>query len=189
MIVDLVLVAQLLAAAPGVAAAAPAGNEDGAAAAAAAFGEEIVVVAERRPAAESASAAALSILAGEDLARLPATSLAEAVALLPGFQVLFASPFGGAPMEVARGFFGGGEAGYVQLRVDGVPLADAETGAVDWGAVAAPEVARVEALRGTASALYGDTAFGGVVELVTRPAGEGPRAAAGVAGGSFGTAA
>jgi outer membrane receptor protein involved in Fe transport len=152
------------------------------------FGEEIVV-AERRPAATGSSAAAVSTLDGADLARLPAPSLAEAVALLPGFQVLFASPFGGLPMEVARGFFGGGDAGYVQLRVDGVPLADAETGAADWGAVAAPEVARVEALRGTASPLYGDTAFGGVVEVITRRAGEGPRWAAGASGGSFGTAA
>lgn len=183
MIVDLLLAAQLLAAG----AASGAAEEPPPERRRPVFGEEIVV-AERRPAAEGASAGAVSTLDGADLARLPAPSLAEAVALLPGFQVLFASPFGGLPMEVARGFFGGGDAGYVQLRVDGVPLADAETGAADWGAVAAPEVARVEALRGTASPLYGDTAFGGVVEVITRRAGEGPRLAAGAAGGSFGTA-
>lgn len=194
------LAAQLLLAAP--AAAAPAGQgpapadaapavaatpETGDAVERAGFHEELVVVAERRAAAESATAAAFSILDGALLARLPATSAAQAVALLPGFQILFGSPFGGLPMEVARGFFGGGEAGYVQLRVDGVPLADAESGAADWAAVAAPAIERIEALRGTASPLYGDTAFGGVIELTTRRADAGPRLAAGLAGGSYGT--
>lgn len=194
------LAAQLLLAVP--AAATPAGQgpaaedaapavaetpESGDAAERAGFHEELVVVAERRAAAESATAAAFSILDGALLARLPATSAAQAVALLPGFQILFGSPFGGLPMEVARGFFGGGEAGYVQVRVDGVPLADAESGAADWAAVAAPAIERIEALRGTASPLYGDTAFGGVIELTTRRADAGPRLAAGLAGGSFGT--
>jgi iron complex outermembrane recepter protein len=128
--------------------------------------EEVWVVAERRPLAADRSAAAVSILDGDALRQLPATSTAEAVAYLPGFHVLFASPFGGQPMEIARGFFGGGEAGYVQLRVDGVPVADVEC---------------------PASPLYGDTALGGVVDVVTVRAGDRKIFMAGGALGSFHT--
>ncbi|HVS02781.1 MAG TPA: TonB-dependent receptor [Thermoanaerobaculia bacterium] len=150
--------------------------------------DEVVVVAARHPQELSRTPAAVSVVDGVTLDRLPVLSAAQAVNLLPGFRVLFAEPFGGRPMESARGFFGGGEAGYVQLRVDGVPVDDAETGAVDWQAVAAAAVSRVEAARGPGSALYGDTALGGVIELITRRAGEGPRREIDFGGGSFGTA-
>src|SRR6185503_17725584 len=107
----------------GAAAGAPtAPNVPATAAAPATHREEVWVVAERRALAAERATASVSTLDGDALRRLPATSAAEAVAYLPGFHVLFAAPFGGGqPMEIARGFFGGGEAGYVQLRIDGAP--------------------------------------------------------------------
>jgi outer membrane cobalamin receptor len=150
--------------------------------------EEVVVVAERRPAPLSAVGAALSTLDAEAVARLPAATVADLVGSLPGFQMAFDAPFGGLPMESARGFFGGGEAGYALLLVDGVPLADVESGAAEWSALPASAVTRVEALRGPAGPLYGDTAFGGVVDVRTRTATEGPALAVGIGGGSVGTA-
>jgi iron complex outermembrane receptor protein len=149
--------------------------------------EETWVVAERRPLAADRSAAAVSTLDGDRLRQLPVTSAAEAVAHLPGFHVLFASPFGGPPMEIARGFFGGGEAGYVQLRVDGAPVADVESGGAPWAAWPADSVERVEALRGPASPLYGDAALGGVVDVVTVRASDRKTFVAGGALGSFHT--
>ena len=166
-----------------------AGSAVNPAAPAAVHEEHVVVVAERRPQPASEAPAAVSVLDAERLARLPILGAAEAVAHLPGFHVLFASPFGGQPMETARGFFGGGEAGYVQMRVDGVPVSDLESGGGPWNLLAAGGLARVEALRGTASALYGDTALGGVVELRTLDATSQPPLALGLAAGRFETAA
>jgi len=40
----------------------------------------------------------------------------------------------------ARGFFGGGEADYVRLLVDGVPIADAESELIDWSMVTASSI-------------------------------------------------
>ena len=89
-------------------------------------------------------------------------------------------------MASARGFFGGGEAEYLQLRVDGMALADPESGLADWRGVRALAVERVEALRGPASPVYGDTALAGVVEVVTRRrATNGELGAAAFAAGSF----
>ena len=151
--------------------------------------ENVVVTAERAPEGRESIPAAVTVLTREDIERLPAEDLGELLRFLPGFYVHFGTPFGGAPMVSARGFFGGGEAEYVQLLVDGVPISDVESGLADWRRIRAADVERIEALRGPASALYGDTALGGVIQIFTRRA-TGERAASfSLSGGSFGSAA
>lgn len=133
------------------------------------FGET-VEVAERAPRDRAEIPAAVAALDRDRIARLPATNLAELLDTLPGFQVLFAAGFGAAPIVRTRGFFGAGEAEYVQVRVDGVPLGDPESGLVDLRALRAANLERAELLRGPGSSFYGDTALGGVIELRTRAA-------------------
>src|SRR5687768_6899096 len=81
------------------------------------FAEDVVVTAERAPERRADTPAAVSVLTRDDVARVPAATLAELVDRLPGFQVLFAEGLGAVPMASARGFFGGGEAEYIQLLV------------------------------------------------------------------------
>ncbi|HWK88404.1 MAG TPA: TonB-dependent receptor, partial [Longimicrobium sp.] len=83
-----------------------------------------------------------------------------------------------------RGFYGGGEAEYVTLLVDGVPVNAPHTGVADWDLVPLAAVRSVEVLRGGASSLYGDAAIGGVVNVVTglAPGARHLRASAGGAG-------
>lgn len=153
--------------------------------------EATIVVAERAPRRASEIPAAVSTLERSEIERRPAASLAELVDSLPGVLVVHGgADAGGPPMASARGFFGGGEAEYLQLRVDGVAVADPETGLADWRALRALSIERVEALRGPAAAVYGDTALGGVVEVVTRRrAGDGERGVATLSAGSFDAAA
>jgi vitamin B12 transporter len=152
--------------------------------------ESVVVTAERVPEARESIPAAVSVLTREQIERLPAENLAELLRFLPGFHVHFGADVGGVPMVSSRGFFGGGEAEYVQLLVDGVPVGDVESGLADWKRIRAADVERVEALRGPASALYGDTALGGLIQVFTRrDLAPGPAGEASVSGGSFGSAA
>jgi outer membrane receptor protein involved in Fe transport len=51
---------------------------------------------------------------------------------------------------------------------DGVPLNDAFGGWIYWGRVPAESIAQVEVLRGTSGDLYGSSAIGGVISVVTR---------------------
>lgn len=149
--------------------------------------ENVVVTAERVPEGRESIPAAVTVLTREEIERLPAEDLGELLRYLPGFHVNFGTPFGGAPMVSARGFFGGGEAEYVQLLVDGVPVSDVESGLADWRRIRAADVERIEALRGPASAMYGDTALGGVIQVFTRR-GTGVRGGRlSISGGSFGS--
>ncbi len=148
------------------------------------------MTAERVPEPRESVPAAVSVLTREQIERLPAENLAEILRFLPGFHVHFGAGTGGVPMVSSRGFFGGGEAEYVQLLVDGVPVGDVESGLADWKRIRAADVERVEALRGPASALYGDTALGGLIQVFTRrESASAPTGEASLSGGSFGSAA
>jgi len=151
----------------------------------------MTVTAERGPEPLDDIAASVSILTREQIERLPAQDLSELIEFLPGFHTYFRESFGGPPpIMTSRGFFGGGEAEYVQLRIDGVPVQDVETGVVDWRRIRAADIERIEALRGPASSLYGDTALGGVIQVFTKSGVAAGRAASvSASGGSFGTAA
>jgi len=153
--------------------------------------EEMVVTAERGPEPLEETPASVSILTREQIERLPAQDLSELLEFLPGFHALFRENFGGPPPIVtSRGFFGGGTAEYVQLRIDGVPVQDVESGLADWRRIRAADIERIEALRGPSSSLYGDTAFGGVIQVFTRQAPDkGGSAAVSAWGGTFDTGA
>jgi iron complex outermembrane receptor protein len=74
----------------------------------------------------------------------------------------------------ARGFNNGGALGSgLLVRVDGRRVNEADTGNVDWSLLPLDQVESIEIVRGPASALYGDNAVGGVIEIRTRAA-EGP---------------
>jgi len=130
--------------------------------------QEIVVTADRAEEPRDQASAAVTVLERKDVERLPASSLSEVLGFVPGVTMMFDSGASGLPMITSRGFFGGGEVEYVKLLIDGVPVADAESGNVDWQRFRADDVDRIEILHGPGSALYGDTALGGVVQVFTR---------------------
>lgn len=150
------------------------------------FETEVLVTAERGAVPRDDTAAATAVLKRADIEMIPGFTLPALMTFLPGFHVLFGSDFAGTPMVQSRGFFGGGEAEYVQLLIDGVPAGDAEAGLADWRRVRSWDIERIEARRGPSSSLYGDTALGGVIHVISRK--DVPRGGLAVSGGSFGTA-
>jgi outer membrane cobalamin receptor len=148
---------------------------------------DMVVTVEREAIRGDEAAGAVTLLDRKQIERLPATSLAELLAYLPGLTMMFDGNASGTPMLTSRGFFGGGEVEYATLLVDGVPAGDAESGNVDWRRFRTSDIERLEVLHGPGSSLYGDTSLGGVIELFTRDAEPG-RGELTLGGGSFGTA-
>lgn len=151
-----------------------------------AFETEVLVTAERGAAPRDDTAAATAVLKRADIEIMPGHTLPALMTFLPGVHVLFGSDAAGTPMIQSRGFFGGGEAEYMQLLIDGVPSADAEAGLADWRRIRAWDIDRIEARRGPSSALYGDTALGGVIHVITRR--DVPRGGVALSGGGFGAA-
>lgn len=130
--------------------------------------EPVVVTAERTATPLATSAAAVTRLSADDLRRLPARTVAEALRFVPGLAVLQGDALGDAPRIVVRGFYGGGETEYMAVLLNGVPLNGLGAGTVSWDLVPLAAVRAIEVVRGGASSLYGDAALGGVVNLITR---------------------
>ncbi len=123
------------------------------------------------------------------LAALPAETLAEAISELPGIVVLFDAPFGGIPMVIARGFFGGGEVDYVGLEVDGVARSATESGVADWRGQRLDDVERIDLLSGPSMRRGGfDPALAGTIRVVSRPPPTTPPGAGGPAEPAAGSA-
>lgn len=128
----------------------------------------IVVSVERVPRPVITSIGAVTVLTREDLAQRPVRSLADVVQQAPGFAFVDFEGSGLDPQAIVRGFYGGGEADYVLLLVDGRPFNAMESGRINWDAVPPHAIERIEIVRGGASAAWGDVALGGVINVITR---------------------
>ncbi len=135
--------------------------------------ESITKTAERSPTIVARTASAISVLPSEAVSRLPARSVTGWLATLPGMSFVNLDGLGYDAQPVVRGFYGGGEAEYVQLLVDGAPIGDAESGLINWHLLPLRSVGSLEVLRGGSSSLFGDAALGAVVNLSTERDGRG----------------
>lgn len=86
-----------------------------------------------------------------------------------------------------RGFNNGSLASGALVTVDGVRVNEPDTDYANFVLVPLEDVERIEVIRGSASALFGEGGMGGVINIVTQSGKETPAWLASVAGGSFDT--
>lgn len=140
----------------------------------------VVVTATRVPIAALDAPASVSVITGEQLRLRGSTSLAAALAGLPGFDFAQSGSFGATTSLFVRG----GESKYVKVLVDGVPLND-PGGAIDFGGLTTDNVERIEVVRGPASVLYGADAVTGVIQVFTRRGSGAPRTVVSARAGTY----
>ena len=149
---------------------------------------ETIVVTPARSAEPSGEATApVTAIPGTEIGR--AKSVDEALRRDPSFAVFRrSSSLVADPSSQGVNLRGIGPSGVSRALVleDGVPLNDGFGGWMYWGSVPRLGIARVEIAPGASSALYGSSALGGVVQVITRPIDD--RAEIELQGGAFGTA-
>ena len=62
----------------------------------------------------------------------------------------------------------------VLLEIDGIPYYTGDTGEIIWEIIPTPEIERVEVIKGASSSLYGSSAIGGVINVITKGIGTKP---------------
>lgn len=135
---------------------------------------EVSVTAGRTERAVLETAGNVTVLDREDIAASGAKNVAELLRRESGVYVANTTSTRSGYQVEARGFNNGSGGGSSLLvLVDGRRVNEPESSVADWGLLPLDNVERIEIVRGPASALYGDNAVGGVVEIVTR-SGEGP---------------
>lgn len=132
--------------------------------------DPIVVTARKVESTLASSTVGVSVMDARLLRALPQQNAASFLGYLPGMTFLDFDGLGYAPQAVTRGFYGGGEAEYVIVMLNGKPVNNLENGLVNWEQIVADPSTVVEVVRGGASSLYGDAAIGAVLNVRTTPA-------------------
>lgn len=133
--------------------------------------EQVVVTPTRTGIQLGETSASVAVVSSETLEQTAALRLDDALRQVVGFQVFRRSGSRTAnPTTQGISLRGTGASGASRalMLFDGVPLNDPFGGWIYWGRVPRESVAQVEVLRGGASYLYGGTALGGVVNVISR---------------------
>ncbi|CAN1721051.1 vitamin B12 transporter [Hyphomicrobium sp. 1Nfss2.1] len=127
--------------------------------------------------------AAVSVVTRKDLDERQIRYVADALRGMPGVAV--SSPNGPGGLTQVR--LRGAEANHTLVLIDGIEANNPTDGEFDFGNLDAADVERIEVIRGAMSGIYGSSAVGGVINIVTR-SGRGPLTFTGrTEGGSLGT--
>jgi iron complex outermembrane receptor protein len=125
----------------------------------------------------SETAAAVEVITGEDIRRSGATTLAEALQLAPNLQVAQVNSHDWA--VTARGFNGasvstGSIANKLLVMIDGRSIYTPLFAGVFWDAQSVPleDIDRIEIVSGPGGTLWGANAVNGVINVITKSAGE-----------------
>ncbi|HYG11186.1 MAG TPA: TonB-dependent receptor [Pyrinomonadaceae bacterium] len=139
----------------------------------ASLSEQVTVTAARTETRLGDNPSSIVILSSAELSSTAAATLDDALRQVPGFQLFRRSGSRTAnPTSQGVSLRGVGASGASRALVlaDGIPMNDPFGGWIYWGRVPRGSVERVEVLRGGASNLYGSSALGGVVHVITRKA-------------------
>lgn len=106
----------------------------------------------------------------------------EKITMRPGNIAMILSETGGVRVQVTSPALGsanvrvqGMNGRYTQLLADGLPLYGGQASSLGLLQIPPTDLGQVEVIKGAASALYGPSALGGVINLVSRRPGDGPQ--------------
>lgn len=133
--------------------------------------ELLTVTATRTETRVGDTAASITVLGSDELRTTAAITVDDALRQVPGFSLFRRSGSRTAnPTSQGISLRGLGASGASRAIVflDGTPLNDPFGGWIYWSRVPRASVERVDVLRGGASELYGSSALGGVVNIITK---------------------
>ena len=129
--------------------------------------ERIQVTASRLGRIVTESATRTEVINGEEIqekALMRPGNISMLVAETGGVRVQTTSPALGSANIRLQGLYGR----YTQLLSDGLPLYGGQTASIGLLQIPPTDLANVEIIKGSASSLYGGSALGGVINLISR---------------------
>ncbi len=123
----------------------------------------IVVTATRKEQDVMTSPLSVSVIGPRQIAEKSVVSLAEILPYQPGVNTVK----GQLNIRGASGYtLGAGSRSL--LLIDGIPLLGSAAGNISWTVIPTSEIERVEIVKSGGSAMYGSSAMGGVLNIITR---------------------
>lgn len=126
--------------------------------------EQIVVTASRRAQDAREVPVSISVVTASALAARNIITMDDALRYVPGVNMLHDQVNIRGSSGYSRGV-----GSRVLLLLDGLPFLTGDTGEIHWETLPVGEIERIEVVKGAGSALYGSSALGGVINVLTRP--------------------
>jgi len=130
--------------------------------------EEFVVTATRRKIPIAEAPRSVTVVGEEDVEASAAEKLDDILRNVPGVMVESHHGLDSPPRRTVSLRGVGPEQVRTLVLLDGVPLNSMYNGWVEWSRVPKDDVEQIEIVRGPASSLYGSSALGGVINIITR---------------------
>jgi outer membrane receptor for ferrienterochelin and colicin len=132
--------------------------------------DEIVVTASQKPQTVVLAPASVGIVTEAAIQRKNITTFDQAFDEIPGIQVTRSSGANVQSFSIrgASEVAGGGIGNRILLLIDGRPALSPESGGALWNLVPVASIGRIEVVKGAYSSLYGSSAMGGVINVLTK---------------------
>ena len=144
----------------------------------------ITITANQTDTALERSGSTVEVLPAQEVQAAPTERLGDFLAFEPGVSASSTGPLGATSTVRIRGLGGA----YVPVLIDGIDVTDPASsgGGFDFGALTNAGLGRIEVLKGSQSARYGQNAVGGVINIQSlRPTEDGVHGFAEIEGGTF----
>jgi iron complex outermembrane recepter protein len=129
--------------------------------------EGMVVTATRSEERKNRLPAGVTVIPQEEIARSGARHVVDVLRNRGGIQVTDSFGDGSRTLVGIRGF-GENAHSNTLILVDGRRLSNPDIAGSDLNSIALKDIERIEIIEGSAGALYGDQAVGGVINIITR---------------------
>lgn len=126
--------------------------------------QPVVVTATRTETPLQETAASITVVGEDDIERQQASSVADALRIVPGLDFTQNGSRGTTTNILIRG----SESDQTLVLIDGVEVNSVTLGAFDFSNLTTENVDRIEVLRGGGGTLYGSQAIGGVINVLTK---------------------
>lgn len=147
--------------------------------------EEMVSIATGATQPISRAPAVASVITSAQIKQMGAIDLDQVLESVPGLHVAV-STRGYNPIYTIRGIYSETNP-QVLMLINGIPITNVFVGDRNlvWGGMPVNDIARIEVIRGPGSAIYGADAFSGIINIITKKAGDIKGTEAGARLGSF----
>ncbi len=145
--------------------------------------EQVVVSATRFDIPLDQSPASVSVISSEDIVQKQIQRVTDALREVPGVSVVQTGTAG----QLTSVFMRGLPSEDMQVLLDGIPINQGLSGAMNFADFTTDDIDRIEVVRGPQSTLYGPRALAGVIQIFTKQGTGAPEVMVAGEGGSYDT--
>jgi len=131
--------------------------------------EQVVVTASRREQSLREVPVSVATVTSKMIADRASVTLDDALRYVPGVYMMMDQVNIRGSSGYSRGV-----GSRVLILIDGLPYITGDTGEIPWETIPMFQIDRIEVVKGAGSALYGSSALGGVINVITKDIGETP---------------